>query len=181
MIQSNPVILSETKSLDYILQLPRFMNEVSRRNRLRNQNERLTRMMAEKMNEVAAFGDQSELPNVEISVDVFEGQTGKNICGLLISLKRWTGLKKRLGSIVQAELMQSVGRLINSAVRNSDRVLHWKEDEFLVFLSNTEPKNLSLCRQRVERSLSTIVLKSNEKEVQVPFNVRSLEQMAFLS
>jgi len=180
MVQTNPVILSETKSLDYILQLPRFMNEVGRRNRLKKQNERLTRLMAEKMTEVASFKDPIELPEVEISVDVVEGQIGKNICGLLVSLKRWTSLKKIFGELGQTELMQAIGRMINSAVRNSDRVLHWKEDEFLVFLSNTEPRNLSMCRQRVERALRSLSVKANQREIALPFAVRSIEQMSFL-
>ncbi len=49
------VILSETKSLDYLMQLPRFIEEVGVKHRLRAQNERLHKLIQKRLKKEAHF------------------------------------------------------------------------------------------------------------------------------
>jgi len=174
IVQNATIVLSEFKSLDYVVQLPRLIEEVGKKNRLKNQNERLARMMEKTMER----RNEASTPALG---DIFEASTQKDLCGLHISLKKWEILKRKIGIIGHQEVLESIGRMINSAVRNSDRILRWKEDEFLIFLSNAEPRHLNMCRDRVERMLSSINLQANNKEVSIPFAVKPLEQMAFLN
>jgi GGDEF domain-containing protein len=175
------IILSDLKSLDYIPQIPRWIDSASRRNRLKSQNERLKRLMAKAFGALDEIPDQGPGDSREFAEDLVQGIAGKPFCGLRVSLRRWNGLKKKLGAIGHREVIDSIGRMINSAVRNSDRVLHWKEDEFLIFLSNTEPKNLKLCQSRVEQLLSSFTITADQRKVSVPFSVKTVEQMAFFS
>ncbi len=183
LLTQTSVIISETKSLDYIIQLPRFIEAIGRKNRLQTQNDRLRRLMEKTFESLAGFGLNTENPPAtsrEVAEGLKETAADQELCGLRVSLKGWPQVKRRLGHSGQAEVMNSVARLINTAVRNSDRVLHWKENEFLIFLSNTERNQLASCRSRVAESLSSLQLSANHRQVQLPFTVKSIEKMSFL-
>lgn len=173
-IQKTTTILSDAKSLDYLMHLPRFIEEIGRRQRLKMQNERLKRLMekTESQNK-----DQSQSITEEVLTEV----VGRNLCGLRVTLKKWTQLRVKLGNYAQSEILASIGRSIHSAVRNSDRVLHWKDDEFLILLENAEPKNLDLCRDRVKKCLDGLSIKANNRDMSFPFSVRQIERMSLIT
>lgn len=181
ILKSASIILSDRKSLDYIPQLPRWIESAERRDHLKTQNERLQLLMEKTFGAITSFSSRSPSDYRNIAEDMIQGVNGKSYCGLRISLQRWPSLKKKIGLVASSEITETITRMINSTVRHSDRVLHWKDDEFLIFLSNAEPKHLNLCRKRVEQLLSSLNLVANEKPISLPFSVRTVEQMAFIN
>jgi GGDEF domain-containing protein len=164
------VLISELKSLDYLVQIPRLIEEVQRKHLLRSQNERLRRLVAQAHDAAVA----TRIPP-DFTGDFLEGVQEKNLTGLKVTIKKWTTTRRRLGEHAEAEVLDSIGRLINNAVRNSDRVLRWKDDEFLVLLSNTEPRSLESCRNRLQSSLGQLSLSANHRSLEIPFDIRFVQ------
>lgn len=164
------MIISELKSLDYLTQLPRLMDEVCLRQRLRQENEKLRKMIA-----LESSIDDS-LDRLIRSPENIPTQKG-----LKITLLRWNQVREKIGKPAQSEVLEAVSRMISRAVRSSDRVLHSKDNEFLVFLSNIDRQQQSRCMQRVREKLSSIQISANTKDINVPFSIRSIDQLPFMS
>ena len=170
IVQKAVVLLSEIKSLDYFIQLPRLIEDIGQKVNLKNQNERLLKLI-KSATESLEFGSVDDLPR-----EVLISSARNSQCGLQIRISQWSKLRKSLGVFGHMAFMEFLSRTINSAVRNSDRVLHSKEDEFIVFLSNAEPKHVKLCKARIEKSLEAIQLSSDQRRLKVPFIVQPLER-----
>jgi PleD family two-component response regulator len=178
-LHSSLVALSETKSLDYLIQLPRLIEEVGRKKRLKAQNERLQRLMEKRFPQINSFdparntNDPSQTR--EVLGELMRQEDRHSQCGLKITLRRWTDIKTNLGDTAQGEVVDLLSRMIQSVVRNSDRVLRAKENEFLIFLSNTDRRHLSKCKERLEQALSSLKIQSNQRERKIPFSISSME------
>jgi len=170
IVEKAVILLSEVKSLDYFIQLPRLIEDIGTKLSLKNQNERLMKLIRS-ATESLEFGSVEDLPR-----EVLISTARNSQCGLQIRVSQWSRLKKSLGSFGQVTFMETLGRTINRAVRNSDRVLHSKEDEFIVFLSNAEPKHVKLCKARIEKSLEAIQVNSDHRRLKIPFIVQPLER-----
>ena len=181
------VLLSETKSLDYILQLPRFIEEVGKKKRLRLQNERLQRLVEKRIPHLHGFGisqNLNTLPNYEETIDglISENTSPRQMqCGLKLKLKTWTKLRSALGTTAQNEVLDLLYRIINSVVRNSDRVLRSAEDEFMIFLSNTQNTQLARCRERLERALKSFRVEANNRMLRLPIQIAALDHLTYLA
>jgi hypothetical protein len=178
-LHSTVVALSETKSLDYLLQLPRLVEEVGRKKRLKAQNERLQRLVEKKFPQISSFDPsknlQFPLQGREGLGELLSNEDSPSQCGLKITLSSWTRLKAKLGDIAQVEVLDLLSRMIQQVVRNSDRVLRAKENEFLIFLSNTDTRNLSKCKDRLEEALKSVKIQFNKKDLRVPFSIASMD------
>ncbi len=170
--QKAVILLSEVKSLDYFIQLPRLIEDIGQKLSLRNQNERLLKLIRS-ATESIEVGSRDDNPREHLISGARQSQ-----CGLPIRIAQWSRIKRSLGTFGHVAFMEFLGRTINSAVRNSDRVLHSKEDEFIVFLSNAEPKHVKLCKARIEKSLELIHLSADQRRLKVPFVVQTLERSA---
>jgi hypothetical protein len=182
------IILSETKSLDYILQLPRFIEEVGRKKRLRLQNERLQRLIRMRLPHLQSFSgslsDSISVNTKETIRDLLgEDARGRNNqqCGLKLKLKTWDKIRNILNSSAQTEVFDLIYRLIHGIVRNSDHVLRSAEDEFLIFLSNTQEANLSRCKERLERALKSFRIEANSQSLRFPVQIVSLDRLSYIS
>lgn len=166
----NMMVISELKSLDYLTQLPRLMEEVSLRQKLQIENEKLLQLI-----------------NSEISVDASlnralnDSQNVPTQKGLKIRLLKWNQIRSGLSNAAQTEILEAFTRMISRAVRSNDRVLHNRDNEFLVFLSNIDRTQQTRCVQRVKEKLSSIQISANTKEIRVPFSVDSIDQLPFMS
>jgi diguanylate cyclase (GGDEF)-like protein len=177
------IAISETTSLDYLIQLPRMIEEAGRKRLLRFQNERLQRLLQHRM-PTADFGPNPRteiIKNEKVLTHLMNSQCldGRSEqCGLKIQLKHWRRFSKNLGDIAQNEVLELVSRMINKSVRNSDRVLRSKEDEFTIFLSHTDVSNLNRCKERIHQTLSEIRILSNQNELELPFSISSIEHLS---
>lgn len=164
------MVISELKSLDYLTQLPRLMDEVSLRSRLKQENERLRELIASEksIDESLDFVLSEENPH----------STQK---GLKITLKDWNRFKSKVGQHAQSEVIEAFSRMISRAVRSSDRILHSRENEFLVFLSNIDRVQQARCMQRVKEKLSSIEIAANTRHLDIGFSVNSIEHLPFTS
>lgn len=173
------IAISETTSLDYLIQLPRMIEEAGRKRLLRYQNERLQRLLQHRSPAVT-FGPSpltEIIENEKVLAEILNNECldGPNHqCGLKIQLRNWGRLSSNLGEIAQNEVLELVSRMINQSVRNSDRVLRSKEDEFTIFLAHTDASNISRCKERIEKRLLDLRIRSNQKELSLPFSISSI-------
>jgi GGDEF domain-containing protein len=179
-IDQSLVILSEQKSLDFVIQLPRFIEDVATKRRLRLQNERLQRMLA-KTSPAQHFLPSTTAPEPQMVKQVLrvdrEAHQGQQ-CALKISFKNWNRIAKTIGASGRVEVLELISRLIHKSVRNSDRVLRSAEHEFLVLLSNTRSVHLARCKERLERALKALALEKDSRPVRLAFAISSLETYA---
>ncbi len=174
------VVLSDIKSFEYVLQLPRLMEEVSRKRRLRHQNERLQRMLLERQGQpieekILALGSANDFSQTRRIVDDLLKSDRSPGCALKVTLKNWSRTKNSFSPAGQTEILDLVVRLIGRVVRNSDRVLRSEEDEFTVFLSNAHPGTLNRCKERLESSLGDLRIEANEREIRFPFSISTIQ------
>jgi GGDEF domain-containing protein len=182
------VILSDIKSLDYVLQLPRFIEEVGRKKRLRMQNERLQRLIEKKIPHLQGFSMPTQNALSINSREMIRGFLAEEMrgkrshpCGLKLTLKGWNKVQKLIGSAAQNEVVDLLYRLISGIVRNSDRVLRSAEDEFLIFLSNTQSASLSRCKERLEKALDSLQIEANSRNLKFPVKIASLDHLNYLT
>lgn len=180
MLHQAMIAISETTSLDYLIQLPRMIEEAGRKRLLKYQNERLQRLL-QNQSPSAGFAPNSRTEIIEtgkalteiLNTECLDGRNSP--CGLKIQIKRWQRMSRQLSEIAQNEVLEVISRIINQSVRNSDRVLRSSEDEFTIFLSHTEASNLTRCKDRIERTLSELRILSNNRELRLPFSISALE------
>ncbi|MDB5038275.1 MAG: hypothetical protein JWQ35_1803 [Bacteriovoracaceae bacterium] len=182
------VVLSEIKSLDYILQLPRFIEEVGRKRRLRFQNERLQRLVEKRIPHLHSFRSTLQEAEGINSRDMIEDlladdkqNNRAHQCGLKLKITSWKRLRNSLGATAQNELADLLSRLINGIVRNSDRVLRSADDEFLIFLSNTQSSNLSRCKDRLEKALRSFRIEANNRNLKLPIEIAAIDHLSYLT
>ncbi|MBN8554496.1 MAG: hypothetical protein J0L93_03545 [Deltaproteobacteria bacterium] len=179
VLHSCIVALSETKSLDYLIQLPRLIEEIGRKKRLKAQNERLQRLVEKKFPQLSSFDPARSLScpiqSRQILGELLGPREDKSKFGLKITLNSWSRAKSALSDIGTTEVIDLISRMIQSAVRNSDRILHNKENEFLIFLSNADSSHLSKCKDRLEDALKGLKIHSNKREWRLPFVISSIE------
>ncbi len=177
------IVMSEIKSLDYILQLPRLIEDVGRKKRLQTQNERLQRMIEKKMPGLQSFSGNTPLqmavpPREDVRhILVSEEKSHGAQNGLKVKIKTWAKLRTSLGLAGRTEILDLLSRIIHSSVRNSDRILKTDEDEFLVFLANTPSGQITRCRERLEKAFKEIRLEANDKLLKLGLSVRPLPQV----
>ncbi len=164
------IVLSEVVSLDYLIQLPRLIEEVGLKRKLKMQNERLQKLISKKM------------PMIEASQARASSVFVRNLLnddlqqGLRVTLNSWTTIKRKLGSdAARAEVLEVFGRLIGGVIRQSDRVLHSNENEFLIFLSNASKVTIERCKNRLEESLRLFNVSADDQELDLPFQIAPLE------
>jgi len=178
LIENTIIVLSETKSLDYVLQLPRLIEEVGRKRRLRHQNERLQRMLLERdpvaNTGFAGLGTNTDFLHTRKLLGNLLSSDQRSGCALKVTFKNWPKLRSQLSTSAQTEILDLVVRLIGRVVRNSDRVLRSEEDEFTIFLANAQPSHLSRCRERLENSLRDLRIEADEKSLKFPFTISTL-------
>lgn len=182
VLNASTVILSELKSLDYLAQLPRVIDDIGLRIRLQNENRELQELMDKSGLMPQAFAPSpplsDQLPTRTIYRTRKENGSGS---GIRVKIQKWPQIKRYLNQSAQAEFIDTLSRLIAGAVRSSDRVLRSKENEFLVFLSNMDAHHLGICTQRIEDSLTRVELKANQTELQIPFSIQALREIQFNS
>ena len=186
ILDQTMIVLSETKSLDYLIQLPRFIGEASKKRRLKAQNERLQRLIEKSLPHLSHFSTAHSLTDFVAQVPVIdevlsrENGLGRSMqCGLKITFKNWAKMKSRLGHTARGELIDVLSRAINGVVRNSDRVMRSQEDEFLVFLSTNDPNHTARCKERLESALKNFSLFANDQKIRLPFTVKSVDHASF--
>jgi len=171
------LLLSEMKSLDYISQLPRLMDQVGVRQALQVKNERLQSLVGQQSWDdadshyqqlPAGFPDRLASPDEEHR-------------GIKVTVKRWTTLKESIGHFAAQELMSSLSRTLSQAVRGSDRILRSQENEFVVFLAGINEQQLHRCLERINQALDCIQLVQNQTKKNLPFQVTQLDHLPFSS
>lgn len=182
------IILSDTKSLDYVLQLPRFIEEVGRKKRLRMQNERLQRLIEKRIPSIQSFNPSNRgslsINSREMIRDFLTDDLQSrrsHPCGLKLTVKSWSRVRSSIGNAAQNEVVDLLYRLISGIVRNSDRVLRSAEDEFLIFLSNTQSANLSRCKERLEKALDCVRIEANSRTLKLPVAIASLDHLTYVN
>jgi len=162
------MLLSEPKSLDYLSHLPRLLEDIGLKTRLRAQNERLKKMV--------------KAPQEVFSERIFDhGLAAKSLppAGLRIIVKEWERIQKHLGHEAQKELSSQFVNQICRVVRNSDQVMQYKENEFVIFLSNVSLKQIRECTSRLQECLSKINLRANNKDLNLAFQLSPLTDLIF--
>lgn len=166
------IILSELVSLDYLLQLPRLMEEVVAKRDLKQQNEKLQRM-------IKARDDLIDSGSTDDSVELVEHlieEKSHPHKGLRVTLSGWQKIKHHIGSkAAQNEVLSACGRAMSQIVRQSDRILHSQENEFIIFLSNATASTLHRCEDRITQALAQLKIEANNKCLSMPFRVASLD------
>lgn len=173
------LVLSELKSLDYLAQLPRLIDDVLLKKKLEAENKKLTELM--KTQGLRQQGFAADIPlGEEMPVDEL---LGTDTCpsrfskkGLVIRLSKWHQLSEKLSSAAEAEIIAALSRLLAGAVRSSDRVLRSRDDEFIVFLSNIQKDQLRLCTQRVTHSLDQFQISADGRHIPLSFSIEALSK-----
>lgn len=160
-LETSLPILTEPKSLDYLLQIPRCVEEINRRRLLRVQNERLSRLVQQAKTEGS------------LELEDFASLSPR---GLKVTFRNVKRVQNSLGEIAFLEILEAISRAIRSQVRNSDRVLRSSDHEFFVFLSHAEQKQIQACRNRLRSTLRHFEMRANERMVQLPFAISSVDQ-----
>ncbi len=164
-IDHSLIILSETASLDYLLHIPRLIQEVINKRDLKRQNEELRKMINDKVQEIFKSGTDGVL-------DELMDDTHPPPCRIKVTMRRWQATSRRLGSaMAQSTLFETLHQTIAQSVRQGDRILHAKENEFLIFLDKTSKPQLERCRKRIEAALAQVSLWANDKPIPCPFEV----------
>lgn len=184
-LQHAMIAISETTSLDYLIQLPRMIEETGRKRLLRYQNERLQRLLQHRgMSQGFAPHPVTEIiENGKAISEILNSdclETRSTQCGLKIRLKNWNRFSQSMGEIARNEVIELVSRMINRSVRNSDRVLRSKEDEFTIFLAHADSSNLSRCKERIAKTLSELQISANRKSYSLPFLISSIDQLTLV-
>jgi len=177
LLDRTTVLISETKSLDYLIQLPRFMDEVGRKRRLRFQNERLQRLAERHLPNFNGQGFSAGGSSERDLLPTLMSRDRSSQCGLKVKIQNWRQTSKVLGEFGRNEVVDLVSRMIHEIVRNTDRVLRSQEDEFIIFLSNASPDHTNRCKDRLEKALENFTLSSNERDLKFPFAISALEQL----
>jgi hypothetical protein len=173
------LILSEQKSLDYLAQLPRLMEEASFRKDLHTKRKVLESLMSQKVSQT--FGGNSPLVSfMEIPEQLYQNGTDKGK-GLRIILKAWAPLKRAIGEIAASEILDLTSRTISQAVRGSDRILQNQENEFIVFLSNVDSNQLRECSRRISVALRHIEILQNNRSKNFDFEIKRVDQLPEIS
>lgn len=160
LIFEHMMILSEIKSLDYLTQLPRLMEEVSFRHKIRKENDDLRKLI------------QTERPLDRSLHSALRAPKSKSSQkGLKITLNQWGRVRNRFGTVAQNEILDAFSRMISRAVRASDRVLRNRDNEFIVFLSNVETSQQRQCMQRVKDKLMSIEILENTRKLGLNFSI----------
>ena len=153
--------MSEIKCLDYFATLPRFIEEVSLRHRLRRQNETLQNLFKQNWDGPlpAEFDtvEETEYPRVKKQV--------------VVKFDNWKAVSQQLGTVAEVEFDQAVLRLISSSIRGGDHVLRRKDDEYLVLLHDVESAQLKKCIKRITSSLNGLRLETNNRKLALRFKL----------
>jgi hypothetical protein len=167
-LDQTTILLSETKSLDYVVQLPRLIDEVGKKLVIKAQNERLQKLIQKQM---PWFNGINELHDVKVTKDLL-GNSEET--GLRVKLPQWSKLKKTLSPAALNEVGDRLMRIILDAVRNSDQVLRAKENEFVIFLKRADEETLLKCEARIKKALQSVDITANAKNVPVPVSISQL-------
>ncbi|PIR22199.1 MAG: hypothetical protein COV44_09285 [Deltaproteobacteria bacterium CG11_big_fil_rev_8_21_14_0_20_45_16] len=162
------MLLSEPKSLDYLSHLPRLLEDIGLKTRLRAQNERLRKMV--------------KAPQEVFTERIFDHGLAANSlppAGLRIIVKEWERIQKHLGHEARKELSSQFVSQICRVVRNSDQVMQYKENEFVIFLTNVSLKQVRECRSRLQECLAKINLRANNKDLNLAFQLSPLTDLIF--
>lgn len=171
-LQTCTVTISDIKNLDYLINIPRLIEDVILRTHLKKENARLRALIDQ------CRPDERALPlttqsDAQMTNDLIEENETKR--GIKIRLSRWDSLKNNLGDLGQIEFTELLTRAISSTIRNSDRILRSKENEFIVFLPKSGKPHVEQCLKRLNDSLKSIVVTTNQQTLSVPFTLRSFE------
>lgn len=181
-LMEQTMIISEMKSLDYLAQLPRVIEEIGLKQQLLAENKKLEKLVRER---VLGFQSSQENPplneNFRVSRYLQTSSSEDSSHGLKIKLNKWTRLKKEIGDMGQNELISSMTRIITGVVRSSDRVLRTKEDEFIVFLSDVDRHQITKCIDRLRQALKDFSISVNQKHFPLPFTINTLHDIPYNS
>ena len=166
------ILLSEPKSFDYLLQIPRLMEEVRRKKRLKTQNERLQRYILQKASHIHKDWTTRHqwLQDLQARIKI----QSPSSCGFKVVLKSWKTAKKEMHEIAQTEVLETLSRLLRHAVRKTDHILHFRDNEFHVLLSNANHLRSEQCLTRIETLLKDFSLKANDRPLDLPFSIGPL-------
>ncbi len=158
-------LMSETKCLDYLATLPRFIEEVRLRHRLKRENEALQKMFRQNWD--------GPLP---AEFELNEPDYPRTKRQLSIKIENWKRIAKHLSSVGEIEIDQAILRLLSSAIRSDDHVLRRNEDEYLVLLYDLESVQLKKCMKRISSALKGLQLEANEKTIPLRFKLSAQSQ-----
>lgn len=176
-LSKHTVLMSEPKSLSYMMQLPRVMEDLISRQELLAENLKLEKQIRGSVSQ--SFDEELPVLGTDLK-EALGFHPGK--LGIQIQIKKWKDLKRRLGEVGQSELMTRLFDQISRAVRQDDRILRTDENELTVFVSNIQKKQLKTCEKRVSEVLSQIKISTEKnKALKLPFAIRRLEDLAFNS
>jgi len=156
-------VLSDMKCLDYVAALPRLVEEVSFRHRLKKENEVLQALFKQNW-------DGPIPASIDLNPEDFSPKPKQKV---VIQLRNWKQLAKSMGSIAEIEFDQMILRLLSSHIRGSDQVLRQNENEYIVLLEDIEAKNLKRCVKRISNSLRSVRFETNTKKVPLRFRLNS--------
>ncbi len=157
-------LLSEVKCLDYITALPRLIDQVSVRHKLKRENEALQKLFRQNW--------EGPLP-AEWTESSWHPQTLERHQPPQISIRlaNWSQISKELGSIAEIEFDQMIQRLLSSNIRGGDRVMRRHQNEYLLLFSDLDKNQLKKCKQRLQQSLKELRLEANEKSIPIKVQV----------
>lgn len=158
-------LLSELKSLDYLTTLPRLVEEVALRKRLKHENELLQKLF--KQNWEGPIPEEFEEPEAL-------QETPKQ--GIRLVIRNWNQLTRSFNEIAELECSQMISRSLASTVRGSDRVLRSKDNEYLILLENVDARQLRQCVTRLSRSLEKMQIRANSKPMNLNFALESISE-----
>jgi hypothetical protein len=157
-------LLSEIKCLDYIAALPRLINEVSLRHRLRRENDELQKLFRQNWDGPLP----EEFKEEGWSDPVITSERDHQIA---IRFMNWSKISKDLGQVAELEFDQIIQRVLSSSIRGSDRVMRRKQNEYLLFFNDVDTRQLQKCKQRLSKSLKALQLSANNKRIPLRFQL----------
>jgi len=176
ILDEQVIVISEVKSLDYLAQLPRLIEELSLRQRLRDENQELHELVQERRHQSRHLEKFSDFLNSK----VLRNPKGDSAAqGLQVTIQGWAQIKRRLGVNACSEFAALLSREISLVIRSTDRLLRSKENEFIIFLSNVSQDQISHCMNRIKTALNRVEIEVNRQLIEIPFSVKKVKNLSY--
>ena len=103
----------------------------------------------------------------QINADRREAREGNSDCLILLDIDHFKQINDTFGHAAGDAVLAEVAQRLRKAVRDTDRVLRWGGEEFLVYSPKSDPSQIAVLVERVLHSVGDTSITTNGHPIQV--------------